>query len=318
MQAKKKILDLELTEKQANTTDSDFKAEIIAADLIEQGFDPERIMIIREGGAKRGYSKDIEEVQLHYSQYDLLDYLHIKANKEGIYDILPEGIFHQTTSKKFNKDKEDILDEIKLHREEEFFARKFFQLFEVEVDHTLIDAYLYEAKYDKKITNQNFVNIFLFYWPVLRLLPHRQAILFMHTIPILNKVRNRYNEVEEAISLILGTPVRIGNIKLPAKDAGSFFESKIGDNYLGIDWVLGKYFDDGKYDLKVTVGPISAKEMENFLETATGNEILDTLCKLFLPGDAFIVKEFKIIPEDSIFILSNENQISYLGINTFI
>jgi hypothetical protein len=87
--------DFEELDKQPNSPTTDFKAEIIAASLIEQGYDPSRILLIREGSFKRGFSKDIEEVSLHFSAQDLSDYLHIKTNRESIYDILPEGIFHR-------------------------------------------------------------------------------------------------------------------------------------------------------------------------------------------------------------------------------
>lgn len=314
----KKITDLESVDKQANTIDSDYKSELVAANLVEQGYDLDRIVITREGAARRGFAKDIENIQIQFSQYDLLDYLYINANKEGIYDILPEGLFHQSTHTKKNKDKEDVLDDIKLHRQKEFFARMFFRPLEIEVDRMLVEANLFETRYDKKISNPDFVNVFIQYWPILKLLKRKQAIFFMHAVSVLHTIRNRYHEIEISISSILDVPVTITEVKMPAKEANRYFESKIGDTYLGTDWVLGKCFDDGKYDLHITIGPISAKEMEFFLETATGNTLLDYLCKLFLPTDVFIEKEFKILPNDADFLLSSDERITYLGINTFI
>ncbi len=314
---KKNILALEGIEKFINNTDTDYKAEVYAAQLIEQGFDGERIQIIRKGGGKRGFSKDIEEIRLHFSDQDLKDYLYIEANKEGIYDILPEGVFHQSTHKK-NKDKEDVLDEIKAHRLKEFHARRFFQVFEVEADHALVEAYLYEIKYDKKISNTNFTDIFISYWSLLKLFKPEQSILFMHIIPYLHQIRNNHEEIEKTMSLLLEVPVGIEHIKLPAKDADSFFESVLDESCLGIDFVLGKTFDDGIYDLKVTMGPISAKKMEYFLEPAVGNKILDALCHLFFPGDIFVVKDFKVLPEDAAFVLSHQEHPTFLGINTFL
>ena len=314
----KKIIDLDSTDKRANTIDSDYKSELVAASLVEQGYDIDRIIITREGAARRGFAKDIENIHIQFSQHDLLDYLYINANKEGIYDILPEGLFHQSTHTKKNKDKEDVLDDIKLHRQKEFFARMFFRPLEIEVDRMLVEANLFETRYDKKISNPNFVNIFVQYWPILKLLKRKQAIFFMHAVSVLQKIRNRYHEIEIAMSSILDVPIKIKEIKMPAKEASRYFESKIGNTCLGKDWVLGKCFDDGKYDLHITIGPISAKEMEFFLETATGNTIFGYLCKLFLPGDIFVEKEFKILPKDADFLLSDDERTTFLGINTFI
>lgn len=140
----------------------------------------------------------------------------------------------------------------------------------------------------------------------------------MHAISLLHKIRNRYREVEISMSSILDVPIKIKEIKMPAKEASRYFESKLGDTYLGKDWVLGKCFDDGKYDLRITIGPVQAKEMEFFLKTTAGNMIFDYLCKLFLPSDIFVEKEFRVLPKDADFILSDENRVTYLGINTFI
>lgn len=314
----KDILQLEGIDRIVNLLDTDFRAEVLAAGWIEDGYDGDKIQIIRQGGAKRGFSKDIEEIGLFFSEQDLKDYLQIKTNRDSIYDTLPEGIFHQSAHKKFNRDKEEIIDEIKQHRLKEFYARKFFQAFEVESDYALVLAYLFEAQYDKKISNSNYTDVFTSYWPILKLLNPEQRVLFMHTIPFLDQIRNNNEEIEKTMSVLLEVPVKIESIKLPAKNADSFFESVVGESRLGVNLVLGKMFDDGQYDLKLTVGPVSAKKMEYFLETSTGNTILDSLCRLFFPSNAFIVKNFQIFPEDAAFVLSHDDVNTFLGINTFI
>ena len=313
------VSSIDLSKKQANAFDTDFRPEVVAASLIEQGFDPELIMIIRDGAARRGISKEVEEILFHFSEHTLQNHLYIKTNKEGGYDMLPQGLFHKPLYKrKFVKDKEEALEEIRIHREEEFFARKFFQLFEVMTDETSIEAQLFEIRYDKKISNPEFVNLFVRFWPVLKLLEHRQAIFFMHIIPILHKIRSLNEEVEEALSYLLDVPVHISNISLPAKKASRFFESHIGRNEMGVDMVLGNSFDDGENDLKITVGPISADKMIDFIETGRGYILLEYLCELFLPANAFVSKDFRILPEDSTFILSDENNTTFLGVNSFI
>jgi len=307
-----------LSGKFTNHADTDFRPEIIAASLVEQGYSSQFISIIRDGFFRRGFSKETENVELNYSLHELQDQLYIRSNREGIYDMLPQRFFHQPIYKSLNKDKEDALEEIRIHREEEFFARKFFRLFEDMADRTLVDACLYEALYDRKISNPEFVELFISCWPIIKLLKHKQALFFMHIIPILHKVRTHYKQASEAISLILDAPVKIGKVKLPAKKADRYFESRIGENQLGVNLVQGSSFDDGEFDLRVTVGPISAHRMLDFIEPANGYRLLDELCELFLPADRFIIKEFKILPEESTLILSDEKHTTFLGVNSFI
>ncbi len=318
MHKHKRILDLEIRSKEANLLGTDFRSEVVAANLIQQGYDPEKIMIIRQGAAKRGFSKDIEKTSLEYSQEDLSDKLVIKTNKECIYDILPEGIFHQPKAKRGTKDKEDIIDEIKRQRQEEFFARKFFQPFEVELDNLLVDFNLFETQYDKRTLHANFIKIFTPYWPVLKVLGREQAVLLLYIIPLVHQIRNKFKDIEEAMSLILETSVQIKQLKLEQKNSSNLFESCLREKRLGVDLVLGNTFDDGQLDLKVIIGPLSVEKMEFYLKDPNGIAILNMLYKLFFPAALFVIQEFRLNPKDADFILSGENKNSYLGINTFL
>lgn len=314
--------ELDLSQQLPNDADTDFRFEVIAAALVERGYDPEQIRVVREGMERRGISKDVEKVFQRYSPEELMDYLYINVNREGLYDMLPEGVFHKPTYKRTYKDQqtdvEKALDEIKIHREQEFFARRFFHIFEEASDRMLTDAYLYEARYDRKISHTEFVDLFFPYWPVLKELEHKQAVFFMHIIPILHKIRVDFKAVEEALSFILDAPIRILQTKLAAKKAARHYESRLGKSSLGVDFVLGDTFDDGENDLKLIVGPISADRMRDFLETAKGYRILEELCSLFFSINLTVVKEFIIDPKDCEFILSDDTHSTYLGINSFI
>lgn len=313
---------IDISGKHHNTYETDYRAEVIAASLIEHGYDSDQIVIVREGIARRGISTEIEKVYEQYSLDDLMDYVYIRANKEGAYDMLPQGLFHQPTYKRTHKDMaadvEKALEEIKIHRTQEFFARKFFHLFELIADRTITKAYLFEHKYDKKQSHSEFTDLFVLYWPLLRQLTLKQGVYFMHIIPIIHRIRSDYKNIQQALSCILEVPVAITEIKLPAKHADSIFESRLGECRLGVNMVLGSQFDDGEYDLKITVGPIPAKTMRNFLKTAKDYKILESLCEMFLPVNTFYITDFIIDPEDSKFILSDENNETFLGINSFI
>jgi hypothetical protein len=306
-------------QKLPNDTDTDFKPEVIAASLIEQGYNPEQIQIIREGYARRGFAKEVEAIELKYSLHNRMDTLHIKINREGMYDTLPQGLFHQPLFRgKINKDKEDILQEMAYHRREEFFARKFFHVFELIEDEMVTEAFLSNIKLHKKISHPDFVNLFLPYWPMLKRLAPERANLFLYIIPILHQIRDRREETEKSISVILDVPVKIENIVLPAKIAERSFSSTLGVSRMDDNFVLGHSFDDGESDLKVTIGPISSNRMIDFIAGGKDDELLEILFDLFLPVSAFAVKEFKILPEDAVFVLSGENAVTFLGINSFI
>ncbi|MCL1932404.1 MAG: type VI secretion system baseplate subunit TssG [Candidatus Azobacteroides sp.] len=306
-------------QKLPNEPDTDFRPEVITASLIEQGYSPEQIHIIREGYARRGFTKEIEGVELRYSLYSLMDVLHIRINREGMYDMLPQGLFHQPPqSKRFNRDKEEVLEEMTLHRKEEFFARKFFQSFEIIADETVSEAFLLDIRLHKRISRPDFVNLFVPYWPLLKRLPPDRANLFLYIIPILHQIRTRREETEKSLSVILDAPIKIENITLAVKTSEPTYTSMLGKCRLGIDFVPDGPFYDGESDLKLIIGPISSRRMIRFIRGGKDYELLEILCDMFLPVGAFVVKEFKTQPEDSVFILSDENTTTYLGINSYI
>jgi hypothetical protein len=308
----------ELAKKKINDLDTDYKQEVIAAALIEQGVDPDAVIIARKGIARRGIGKEVEHIYTNSYIHDYLETIHIEVNKEGLYDMLPQGLFHRPNKKITIEYKEDILEDIRIHRSEEFFARKFFQLFELVADRTFIKIYQAENRFDRKQTYPEFVDIFKPYWHVLEKLTLKQGVTFMYIIPFLEKIRTEYSNIEQVLSYIIEAPVKIAKIKLPEKKVERMYESTIGEACLNVDFVLGKQFDDGEYDLQITIGAISAQTMKNYLVTSEGYIVLQMLCDIFLPEFTFPIFNFIINPADSEFILSYDERTTYLGINSFI
>ena len=192
-----------------NQPDTDFKAEVVASGLKEGGYDAERTLISRRGDMRRGFSKDIQEIRSEYSHYDLTDYLYLHVNRRSIYDALPEGIFHKNLHQSGKVSKEQVLDEIRIHREEEFFARRFFKPFEISLDHLLVAFQNKERRIDEMNVHADFVSIFSGQWPVLKLLPLHLAVMLVHLLPYLEQITASLAKTGECMSILTGVPVRL-------------------------------------------------------------------------------------------------------------
>ena len=146
--------------------DNDFKAEVIAAEMVEHGINADRILILLAGALKRSFSADVASVEDEFSEYDRKEYTIVKPTREGIYDMLPEGLFHSATAhKNANTDKE-IIRSIKKRREEEVNARKFFLPFETTINYLRMQMALYENMLDKRSDYDELVNIFADKWEI--------------------------------------------------------------------------------------------------------------------------------------------------------
>lgn len=301
-----------------NTIDSDFKAESIAAGLIESGYDDNRILLMRRHGDKRYVSKDIDVIQKHYSTQDLMEYLYIYTNRVSIYDTIPEGIFHQPLNGIRKKTQEDIISEIRRHREEENFARRYFQPFEMIFDQVLIEAQLYEKQFDKKNFHDKLKKIFSRYWSILHLLTLRQAVFFIKAIPVIDTIFADFNVTATLMSTIMEVPIHLELVCSKSTKIQNAQTNILGECRLDIDAVLGDSFVDAYRDIRITIGPMHPQVMKLFEPGSKNDLILNHLIQMVLPSDCRKYIKYDIIQEQAASRLSDENHTAYLGINTIL
>lgn len=303
-----------------NTIDTDFRSDLFAALLTEAGFDLRQIVMVRNGGSGTNISKDIEAVD-YKSLFSVIDssYIEIKTNGRSIYDSLPEGLFHGSVYPNMAKSKEKILEEIKQHRNEEFFIRRFLGLFENEVDQEAIKTQLLELRYDKKNSYRNYVEVFSAYWPIISSMPIRNALLLLKVIPHVHSIRNSLQEVGSALSLIVDAPVGV-KVKQQPRSIKAQQMNRLGNMRLGINSVNVGLFRDAEKELYIHIGDIPACEVERFLPGNASHRIVVALTDIFLGAD----KEFEIgmsvvATERKAYLKSKDNAYPcYLGINTYL
>lgn len=301
-----------------NTIDSDFKAESIAAGFIELGYDVDKILLVRRHGDKRYVYKDIDSIQKQYSIQELMEYLYIYTNRESMYDTIPEGMSHQPLNTASKKTQEDFLTEIRRHREEENFARRYFQPFEMIFDQILIDAQLYERQFDKKNFHDRLKKIFSRYWSILQLFTIRQAVFFIKSIPIINMTKADFSTTGILMSTIMEVPVHIELIRSKPYKAKISKANVLGECRLDVDAVLDECFVDAYRDICITIGPMEVEEMKLFESGAKNELILKQLMQLLLPSDYRKNIRYSIIQEKEGSRFSDENHTAYLGINTIL
>src|SRR5678815_5098 len=190
-----------------DTLNTDFKAEVIAAEMIENGTPMDMLLILMQGASKRTYRKDVAEITEEVSSYDHKPYIHIKTHKEGIYDKLPEGLFHQPTLPKSATTETEIIQAIKRHQVEEKNARLFFLPFEAAINDQRIQLALNENLLDIRLHDSRLVDIFSGVWEILKWLDARQSNIFLHLLPLIHDLRDDYEIAQIIFELILQLPV---------------------------------------------------------------------------------------------------------------
>lgn len=302
-------------------TESDYKAEVIAAELVENGVPIDQIFIMMLGAMKRTYRKDVETIDEEVANYDHKEYHLIKTHKEGLYDMLPEGVFHSPVSYKSSKTEKEIIASIKNRRIEERDARRFFLPFEAAINDLYIQMALYENVLDKRSHYNELVKLFSDQWGIFQYLDSRQADIFLHILPVIHSIRDEYTTITKVFELIFLLPVKITLRRQSVIQPSDPILSELSTCILGINFTTGNAkFDDGGDELIINIGPMNNKMLQQFLPGNTANKILELLCDYLLPVHLDVIKEFELSAADKSTKLS-DGEVAFnstLGMSTYL
>lgn len=305
----------------ADTFDADFKAEVIAAEMIDHNVPAEQIMILMLGSRKRSFRKDVDAVTEEISDYNNKEYTLITTHKEGIYDMLPEGLFHSPTVPKNATTQREVIDNIKKHRVEEANARRFFLPFEAAINHLRIQMALFESRLDKGAHHDDLVSLFKNHWSIFQYLDTAQSDIFLQVLPLIHDIRDDYESSATIFELLLSVPVKIeGRLQGRVRSAHPVFSS-LNDTQLGINFTTGNaVYDGGEDEIVVTVGPLSNEQLKMFSPGSRKSKVLEMLCDYLLPVHVDISTGFELFAtEKGTRLADKENDFnSTLGLSTYL
>ena len=266
--------------------DADIIAESISTGLEQQGIPASDIFIKPLGTRARGYRKDVSAYSIKEDDTGR-QLLFLHANREGIYDGLPEFIFHHSHAKSSYQHIQAITDEIKRFREEEEAARLFFLPFEQEFFETGRALNRLEKHLDSANPNFGLVSLFAHQWPILNRLPKHTAFAFLRIIPQLASMRNDLPLIAANLSELLQVDIAMHLAPATYTTTNQYTAPPLGAGMLGIDTIIGHVVYDGECDLAVHVRLPYAARMhttdENLTETG---KCSFPICSItdFLPG----------------------------------
>lgn len=305
----------------ADTFDIDLKAEVIAAELIDNNVPAEQIMIRMLGARKRAHNKDVEEIADEISDNNNREYTLITTHKEGIYDMLPQGLFHSPTIPKNATSQEEIIASIKQHRVEESNARRFFLPFEAAINHLRIQMALFENRLDKGTHHNDLVNLFKSHWDIFQYLDTVQSDIFLQILPFIHDIRDDYESAAQVMELLLEVPVSItGQLQGPVKNANPVFSS-LNDTQLGINFTTGnEIYNGGEDEILLTIGPIDNAILKQFMPDTKNIRLLEALCDYLLPVHVDVTTHFELLDtEKGMRLADGEHDFnSTMGLSTYL
>ncbi|MDX2002101.1 MAG: type VI secretion system baseplate subunit TssG [Chitinophagales bacterium] len=291
---------------------SDIKAEVIAADLVDIGYDIDDIAVNNSGISERDYRKDILKIEFKRDKNGDKELIFIDVSREGIYNGLPEAMFH-TFDREKKVNSASFIEEYKRHKAEEEAATMFFQAFEKELFRMRIMNELTERKSMLTSNAQFKSDLFLNLWPELKQIADKYVAGLLLLLPVSHKVVGDAELACTLLSHLLDVPI---TYRYDDKTRG--IDNHTGSNVLGakhlaIDFVIGDSIPDYSPTLELVVGPVPKSMLTEVLHKGEIRKVLDLACKYLFP----IVLDINITVEidrfEEKFLLSESLQDGRLG-----
>jgi hypothetical protein len=299
----------------------DLKAEMLVAVLAEQRIDLREILATFDGQLKRVWSRDIA-----CSTVDNLEtgdnMLSLHLNRDGIYDVLPEAVFHNNYGNEDQSVEEMAKDSMKL-RAEEKEARSFFQPFENEIFLQRVQISMIENQLFKSINNESLMAMIPYFWKIDGDLPENYVARLKKLLPLVHQVTGDFGLTAQCLEYILKEKVKITcspDLSDEVTHADFHHSAVLGKSLLGIDTISGNLDNDFVDRLLFSIGPISNPETNGLVKNGSVSRFLNCFYSYFIPFELEVDTKFIFGTEQTLFMLNDEvdTTISYLGYNSVI
>jgi hypothetical protein len=305
-----------------NERNEDIRAEVIAANLMEEGLDAESIAVLYQGQFKRSFSPDILAAEV----IKLNDYQKVVAlnlSRDSFYDCLPEGLFHEFSSSPLESGKEMAHESKGLKKQEEE-SRKFFRPIEQEYFHHRVLLEKEERRLLNKIGSRQYQDIFRAFWKISPGLPPGLVSGMILILPFAHRIAGDYSLTAACLSALLKEDVnyRVFTVKKifepeEGNKSVSTRHGGLGHCTLGGDLISGHSFHEVCPAIEFNIGPLTNSEIDDYMGSGSRVDFIRTFFSFFVPVN--MECSFQVVkPVDYHFILSVGNEATVMGYNSVI
>ncbi|MHC1774109.1 MAG: hypothetical protein AB9834_01730 [Lentimicrobium sp.] len=297
---------------------TDISAEVVVNLLMKHGLVLDDFQFIFDGSFKRNYLNDLHKVDklsLHSRRPTYFVYL----NRDGIYDKLPEGLFHRID--RFVKpDKSGELktfkEEYEHQKNEIVSSKRFFQPIENEFFRKRV---MREASLFENFTNP-FRTIYRYFFSGKNRYDLSEEFTDGITsfLPAIRNLRGNLSMIRFFLISILQTNVRIDQCEALKSfpNSNPAISNTLGNFSMGKDFYLGNTFTDHDFHWKITLD-VKNDIMHKYLEDSDYQKFFDFVKTYLIPAgfDASFVFHTQETPVFFLKDNNDEKNVMYLGHN---
>ena len=286
------------------------KAEVLIAEIQENSdITIDDFIIANKSTFSRSYRRDI--ISIDNLLYDNM--LTLNLSRNGLYDTLPEGLFHVQN---VNKDAKSYIAQRKTVKQEEQDARLFFAPLENEFFYQKLNIECNERALldDFHNINDDFLQGF---WKMDLNISESYTLKLIKLLPYSHKIVGDFELTRLSLQKVLNEKVSFKKTykkQINTENGDKNTNDKIGYQ-LGVDTVL-----DGSANevlspvLEVTIGPVSENNINKYLKKDGVLDFINTFYDYFIPMEVEVTTKF--IRHNEIGFLLDETNGAIIGIST--
>lgn len=300
-----------------NEQDTDYKAEVIAYAIWKKYSELDGVLLKRLGSNNRNFHKDVKQIKVAFLS-EKENSISVETYREGLYDYLPEGLFHPPSFKNSRQTIVEVVEQIRQEKKVEQKLRDFFQPFELEVYFSHLKVLALVDCFDGMKQRDQLIQIFEELWPILKLLEDQDARLFIGLLPHLHANRGKKTWVEKCLVALLRIPVCIHFTSSKIAPFDKFHQEVVlGKIQIGLTTVLTEAYWDGANDWTIEFGPLAYEELHLYLEGSPLRTLLQSFYDYCLPVSVAVVETFITLKQEQAFSLDKTNYCR-LGYSTYL
>lgn len=295
----------------------DLRAEVVLAEMLDDGISLDDVIVNPVGAFNRATGRDISRTEWVEAQHKSQRWLQIDLNRTGLYDLLPEGVFHQPTTNDASSSKENVLREMAIQRQREQAARLFFLPIEQEFFRQRVrieqgqQTFLSDA--DTSLTDDPLG----WFWNLPDFLTPAQTKRLLYLLPVMSKLAGDLTAmnacfeqlIEERVSLQFDSP---GMVFLQADTP------PLGQWELGTSSVFDGWLYSEEPMLCITVHIDRSAQVSSYLPGQDGRRLLEWLAGYLVPLDADWCIELDTSQLKETFLFTPDDSVGRLDFTTSI
>lgn len=300
----------------------DLKAEAVVCDLLPAGPGSEHFVAVPAGGFRRRYSKDISGIQ-NLTLENGQEIVAVKLNRDGLYDTLPEGFFHQDAGKNLAETRRVSRESVRLKAEEKA-ARRFFLPFEQELFNQGIRLETEERRILESTSRNLFDGFPPEFWNIDPETDRKLVSAMARYLHVAYRISGDAGLTGKCLENILGEKIVADFSEMRVvvgaqHDPQKPFEGCMpGKARLGVDMICGDTFSTLTRAMVFTIGPLRHTFVSEYLENGRLSRFLKCFCSYFIPAGIRVVTKIIAGSDDMNFTLSPDGEGAILGYKTSI